>query len=224
MTRRMPATAMLERAPAPARGRTLSAVVDAPESACTILLAATDDHDAVTIADGLAALDRVQIRRLDGIHAIAPHLARAGASAAIIACNRPTPQMIAALRAIKSERALPTVLFVARSEQSEIDAAIEAGVTSLVVDGLSAARIAPVLQVALGRFKAQEVLHAELARAKSDLAARKTIERAKGILMDRRRLSEADAYAMLRRSAMQDGKTIAQIAEAIMAADRLLAT
>lgn len=224
MTTRLSATGAvtLERPPAPSRRRTMAPVMHAPESAYTILLAAENEDAAATIASGLAVLDRAHIRRVDDIYAIAPDLARAGASAAIIACNRPTAQVIAALRAIKSACALATILFVAHGDQNEIDAAIAAGVTSLVVDGLYAARIAPVLQVALCRFKAQETLHAELARAKSDLAARKTIERAKGILMERRRLSEADAYAMLRRLAMQDGKTIAEIAEAIMAADRLL--
>lgn len=216
------ACAIPERLPDSSRRGAIASAPPASERGYTILVAACEDEQAGLVTAGLTGLEGVQTCRVGDADAIAAHLGRAEADAAIIVADRPDLHVIATLRAIDAVRPLPVALFVAHADKHQIEFAIGAGASALVVDGLLADRIVPVLQVARSRFAANAALRTELARTKSDLAARKTIERAKGILMERRRLSEAEAYAMLRRSAMQGGKTIAEIAEAIMAADRLL--
>jgi two-component system, response regulator / RNA-binding antiterminator len=66
-------------------------------------------------------------------------------------------------------------------------------------------------------------LRRELSEAKSELADRKTIDKAKQLLMKTRGLSEADAYALLRRTAMNQSRRIADIAESLVLAAGLLA-
>ncbi|HEX7741404.1 MAG TPA: ANTAR domain-containing protein, partial [Sphingobium sp.] len=51
---------------------------------------------------------------------------------------------------------------------------------------------------------------------------RKIIDRAKSILMSQRGLSEPDAYALLRSSAMNQGKKIVDVAQALITASDLL--
>ena len=51
----------------------------------------------------------------------------------------------------------------------------------------------------------------ELEEARSQLESRKLVDRAKGILMKTRGLSEADAYALLRKTAMNENRKIAEI-------------
>ena len=63
---------------------------------------------------------------------------------------------------------------------------------------------------------------AELAEARSELAERKTVDRAKALLMKRRGIDEPSAYALLRKQAMDNGRRIAEIADALVTADRLL--
>ena len=65
-------------------------------------------------------------------------------------------------------------------------------------------------------------MRAELAATKAALAERKTIDRAKGFLMKARGLSEDEAYALLRRSAMDQGKKVAEVAQALVTAAELL--
>ena len=62
----------------------------------------------------------------------------------------------------------------------------------------------------------------ELAEAKSALEARKVIERAKGILMQTRHISEDEAFALLRQTAMNEKKKIADIAQSVVTAAGLL--
>lgn len=56
---------------------------------------------------------------------------------------------------------------------------------------------------------------------KDALALRKVIERAKGILMKKNRLDEDDAYRMLQKESMDSRKSLKEVAEAIILADKL---
>jgi response regulator NasT len=61
-----------------------------------------------------------------------------------------------------------------------------------------------------------------LQQAKTALAERRIIDKAKLYLMSTRKLTEADAYALLRGTAMRQGKRIADIAQALVTAAELL--
>jgi response regulator NasT len=116
----------------------------------------------------------------------------------------------------------PVAMFVDSSDRASIEAAIDAGVSAYVVDGLKKERVKAILDTAVGRFNAFARLNSELAAAKDQLAARKSIDRAKGILMRARGLSEEEAYALLRKTAMDQGRKIAAVAESIVVAATLL--
>jgi response regulator NasT len=116
----------------------------------------------------------------------------------------------------------PVAMFVDQSDAASVEAAIDAGVSAYIVDGLKKQRIKSILDLCVSRFNAFSRLQDELARAKSDLDDRKTIDRAKGILMKAKGLSEEDAYATMRGAAMRENKKIADIARAILTAAELL--
>jgi response regulator NasT len=101
-------------------------------------------------------------------------------------------------------------------------AAVKSGVSAYVVDGLSAQRIKPIMDVAITRFSELQILRDELETATTHLHERKFIERAKGILMRRNNLTEDIAYKTLRTMAMERNKRIADIAESIITAEELL--
>jgi len=110
----------------------------------------------------------------------------------------------------------PIVLFTDDADTSHVGAAIAAGVTAYVVDGLAPERIKPVLDVALARFQHEEALRRELADARTQLSDRKLIDRAKGLLMSRQQLSEDEAYARLRKTAMDRGLRVAEVAQRLI--------
>jgi response regulator NasT len=118
--------------------------------------------------------------------------------------------------------ARPIAMFVDQSDDAMIGAAIDAGVSAYVVDGLRKERVKPVLELAVRRFNAFAKMQAELDEARTALSDRKTIDRAKSILMNQRSLSEQDAYALLRSSAMNQGKKIVDVAQALITASDLL--
>jgi response regulator NasT len=116
----------------------------------------------------------------------------------------------------------PIVLFTDDSSTSSMDAAMEAGVSAYIVAGLQPARIKPVLDVALARFKREQVLLDELSETRQKLLDRKVIERAKGLLMRRGDLTEEQAHARLRAMAMNKNLKLADIAQRIVDVEDLL--
>ena len=133
--------------------------------------------------------------------------------------NRDTLEnMFQLSRAVKR----PVAMFVDRADRASIEAAVEAGVSAYVVDGLKRERVKPILDMAIVRFNAFSSLSRELEAARSELEDRKMIERAKGILMTSKGLSEEDAYALLRKTAMNQNRKIVEIAQSLVTAAGLL--
>ena len=127
-------------------------------------------------------------------------------------------QMFQVSRAVKR----PVAMFVDQSDSSTIEAAIEAGVSAYIVDGLKKERVKPIVDMTISRFRAFARLKEELEQTRTQLEERKTVDRAKGILMRLKGLDEEKAYALLRRTAMNEKKRIVDIAQSVITAAEML--
>ena len=140
----------------------------------------------------------------------------------IIDMESPDRDMLEHLHVINRDDPRAIVMFCQDDASETISAAVKAGVSAYVVDGLHPHRIKPILQTAVARFEDYQGLRRELEETKSSLAERKMLERAKGILMKQRGMSEEEAYQALRKSAMNRNKRIIEVAENLIAAYELL--
>ncbi len=116
----------------------------------------------------------------------------------------------------------PIVMFTNDDDTSNVKAAVAAGVSAYIVAGLAPERIRPILDVAMARFQHEQELRRELADARSELQERKVIDRAKGLLMQRQGLGEREAYEKLRKTAMDKGLKLADVAQRILDVSDLL--
>lgn len=112
----------------------------------------------------------------------------------------------------------PVAMFVDDSDVATMAAAIEAGVSAYVVDGLRKDRVKAIVDLAIARFDAHEALRRELDETKQALADRKALDRAKSILMLTRGIDENEAHHIIRRSAMRENRRMGDVARAIIAA------
>jgi two-component system, response regulator / RNA-binding antiterminator len=175
-----------------------------------LLLVDPDPARAALVAEGLEGIDPLELKRVASlgetdIAAFQPDLV-------IMACDSPDRDTLEGLREATQNNPRPVVMFVDRSEPGRAEEALRSGVAAYIVDGLQPARVRPILEVAMSRFQLMQQLRADLAKAQSDLASRKTIERAKGLLMKERQIGEEEAYAMLRKLAMNTGRSIGAVA------------
>jgi response regulator NasT len=116
----------------------------------------------------------------------------------------------------------PVAMFVDSADRDTIEAAIEAGVSAYVVDGLRKERVRAIVEMSVSRFRAFEKLRIELDETRRQLADRKVIDRAKGILMKQRGLGEEAAYEAMRKAAMDGNLRLADVAQSVITAAGLL--
>ena len=130
----------------------------------------------------------------------------------VIDMESPDDSIFNQLVEINNQAPKPTVFFAEKGETSVIKKAVKAGVSAFIVDGLTARRIKPVIELAIERFKEMQSLYKELIETKTSLEERKIIERAKGILMNRKNISEDESYKSLRKIAMEQNKKLIDVA------------
>jgi response regulator NasT len=177
---------------------------------------------AAILADGLREAGFTQVVRIEETTNLLARIYSIDPDVVLIDLENPSrdvlEQMFQVSRAVKR----PIAMFVDQSDTASIQASVDAGVSAYIVDGLKKERVKPILDLCISRFNAFSRLQAELDRTRTALGERKVIERAKGILMKARQLSEEEAYALLRKTAMNENRKIAEIAQSIVTASELL--
>ncbi len=190
----------------------------------SLRIAIVDDSPAraAVIEEGLREAGLHDITRLSERHGLAARLEALAPDVVLIDLANPSRDALEESFAMSRALARPIAMFVDQSDARMIEAAIDAGVSAYVVDGLKKERIKAVLDLAIKRFGAFSRLQNELNEARGALADRTAVDRAKTILMKRRGMDEPAAYAALRKSAMDSGRRIADVAHALVTAQDLL--
>lgn len=140
----------------------------------------------------------------------------------IIDIEAPGRDTLDSLQCVQTTSPKPVVMFTQDDNGETISRATRAGVSAYVVDGISRKRVRPILDAAIERFTQFRSLSDELARTRAELSERKIIDQAKGILMKQRGMTEDQAYKALRNLAMSNNKRIAEVAEGLVSAAKLL--
>ena len=192
------------------------------EPALHILVIDADRIRASIIEEGLREAGHTRVTVLDDMNRLVRRLVEIDPDVIVIDLENPSRDVLEHMFQISRAAKRPVAMFVDRADRTSIEAAIEAGVSAYVVDGLRKERIKPILDTAVSRFRAFDRLRRDLDQARNELAERKTVERAKAILMRTRGLSEPDAYALLRTAAMRQSRRIVEIAESLITAAGLL--
>ncbi len=188
----------------------------------TIVVVENDKSRAMAIVDGLRETGGHEIHVLAEQSGLARSIANLAPDVVLIDVANPSRDSIEELALASGPLERPVAFFVDHSDTNMTKPAIEAGVSAYVVDGLQNDRIKPVLDAAIARFQLFQRMRIELETTKQALEERKVIDRAKGLLMKARGISEEDAYALLRKTAMEQGKRVAGIAIALVTAADLL--
>jgi len=186
---------------------------DGPKSAPRWRVAILDDHErsrAALRAAIWAARGEVVgevVRCADALALVR----RASPDVAVFAVGLPDGDGVEAARQV-IEAGCPVVLFTSHTRQELVDRARSAGVMSYLLKPLRSAELAPVLDLAVARFR-------ETLALRQSLEDRKVIERAKGRLMARYQLSEDEAFHRLRRAAMDSRRPMVDIARALLVSE-----
>ena len=187
-------------------------------------IAVVDESDlrAAVVEEGLREAGYSDIVRVPPRGAFVTDLEKLAPDVVIFDLGSPSRDTLEEMLVVSRALARPIAMFVDQSDEQMTGAAIDAGVSAYVVDGLRKDRVKSILDLAVRRFNAFANLKRDLAEARTALAERRIVDKAKLYLMSTRKLTEADAYALLRGTAMRQSKRISEIAQALLTAAELL--
>jgi two-component system, response regulator / RNA-binding antiterminator len=194
--------------------------MDSPQ--LSVLVIDENAARASIIEAGVRGAGHNKVTVVNDITGIARCIAETQPDVIVIDLENPNRDMLENMFQLSRVVQRPVAMFVDRSDRASMEAAIDAGVSAYVVDGLRQERIKPILDMAVSRFNAYSRMVRELEEARSELESRKVIDRAKGILMKSKGVSEEEAYSLLRKTAMNQNRKISEIAQSLVLAAGLL--
>jgi response regulator NasT len=177
---------------------------------------------ASIIEDGLREAGHGHVTVLNDVTEVGRKIVEIAPDLVVIDLENPNRDMLEHFFSLSRALQKPIAMFVDKADGASIEAAVEAGVSAYVVDGLKKERVKPIIDMAISRFNAFSKLTRELADARSALEDRKIIDQAKGILMRTKGLDEEGAYQLLRQTAMNQNRRMVDIAQSLVLAAGLL--
>ena len=191
-------------------------------SPLTVVVVEQDRDRAIAIVDALKESGDIEVIVIGSTSGLARKIAAHSPDIVLIDIDNPSRDMLEELTMASGPMDRPVAMFVSGAAGGLARAAVEAGVSAYVVDGLQPERIKPVMDTAIARFHVLRQMRTELAETQRALQERKVIDRAKGLLMKARGVDEEEAYAILRKAAMNQNRRVADVAEALVTASGLL--
>ncbi|TXJ09518.1 MAG: ANTAR domain-containing protein [Acinetobacter sp.] len=183
------------------------ALIDNHNERANVLKRSLTDHDFNIVA--CLTIDHLNKFRLEDLHAD------------ILLFNMDHPHQHIIENCV-SQFDLPIVLFTQNSHKETIRNAVDAGVTTYIVDGIDPNKLATILTITIEQFKKQQKLKNDLKEIKTKLIDRKDIEKAKVLLMQLHQLSEDAAFQLLRKNAMSHRITMGEMSRRLLDAQELL--
>jgi len=187
-----------------------------------VLVIAESSERAAVVRAGLSLAGHELTGVMTPQDALSTALAHTPADMVVLETRSPHPDLLDSVLDAMGNALVPLVIFSDDGSEEATSRAVRAGAASYIVDGLNAARIPAILNVACARFEWLSDLRAELEVAQQKLAERKIVERAKGLLMKARNLSEDEAYHTLRRMAMERNRRMGEMARSVIEMAELL--
>lgn len=193
-----------------------------PAADLHVLIHGEDRRRAFVIQDALVEAGHVRVTIVAAVQALARRVEEADPDVIVFDVRNPDGGAIGRLFRLCQAVQRPVAMFVDQSDAETMQAAIDAGVSAYVVDGLHKERVKSIVDLAIARFNAVSALRSELAETKQALADRKSLDRAKAILMRARSIGEDEAHHLIRRAAMRENRRMADVARSIVTAASMI--
>ena len=188
----------------------------------SIVVVEEDPDRARAIVDALADTGDYDVHVIGTASSFARRIAAYLPDIVLIDVDNPTRDMLEELTLASGPLERPVAMFVSGDAGGLAREAVEAGVSAYVVGGLHPERLRPVMDAAIARFQMMRQIRTELEETRRALEERKLVDRAKGLLMKARGIGEDEAYGLLRKAAMDQGRKLVEVAEALVTAAGLL--
>ena len=135
---------------------------------------------------------------------------------AILDVSMPGMDGISAAIEIRKKLKIPIMLLTSACDSETVKRASKSGIAAFLTKPLRQQDLLPAIEIALKHVEEVEDLKEKIEDLREFIENRKIIEKAKGILMEKNRVSESEAYRIMQKTAMDERKTLLQVANGIL--------
>lgn len=179
------------------------------------VLIANERRDRLELlAQVVAGLGHEVIAREIDVREVGAVTARERPDVALVGLGLSSDHALELIAEIVHEAMCPVIALLSARDPAYIHEAARRGVFAYIVDA-DAEELQSAIDITLQRF-------AEYHNLQGAFGRRATIEQAKGILMARHGIDESRAFTMLKTHSQQNGRKVADIAEAVVESHLLL--
>jgi two-component system, response regulator / RNA-binding antiterminator len=191
------------------------------DASLKILVIDESPDRAEILLSGLRDAGYTRVEHLREMMNLIPRIAAIEPDIILIDLENPNRDTVEQMFRVSREVKRPIAMFVDESDSETTVAAVRAGVSAYIIDGLRRERIKPIVEVAISRFEAYCALEQRAVDAETKLSQRKVIDRAKALLMKKRGFAEQQAYDAIRQMAREKGKRMVEVAESLLTAEEM---
>jgi len=136
----------------------------------------------------------------------------------IIMLDVSMPEMdgLSAAVAIRKKLKVPIILLTNCHDPATVKRAAGAGIAAFLTKPLREQDLLPAIEISMAHAREVDGLKEQIYDLQELLENRKVISQAKGMLMEREHLSEPEAYRKLQKLAMDQRKTLRQVADGVL--------
>jgi len=128
----------------------------------------------------------------------------------------PGRDVLESLSVVNTYLPKPVVMFSEQDDDGFIEEAVAAGVTAYMSAELEAARVKPILTLAMAQFKSFQGLREELERTRNELVRSSLVGKAVTLITQHKKVSEVEAHKVLRQMAMSKNVSLEKTAKIII--------
>ena len=134
----------------------------------------------------------------------------------VIDMESPNRDILESLDTLFNFNPTPIVMFSHHEDEEMINLSAKMGVSAYVVGDTDPKRVKPILDAAIARFHEYQRLKNELDETRQQLEARKVVDQAKRLLMQKNGMDENDAFHSMRKTAMDTGQKLEEVAKTMI--------
>lgn len=169
----------------------------------------------------LQALQYPTAALAENLIGLTTRLQKAGADTLIASMTHLDTANLDAVVSMQQNSPVTTVLHLEQADAATTRNLATAGVGAIVIGVIQASRLPLLLDIADARLRQLLRMRNQITDLQNTLQERKLVDRAKGLIMGNGKYSEAQAYHALRKLAMNQNRTMADIAAGVISSAEL---
>lgn len=183
----------------------------------SILLVDNQAERAAMVEQALQQGGHQVICQLSSTVSLGYHVERIQPDLIIIDMDSPDRDTLEHMTVVSQHNPKPIVFFANDDQNPDVyRQAIQAGVSAYIVDGLTASRVRPIVEVAIARFEEFQQLRQQLQQSQQQLLEQQLIDQAKRLLIKHQGCNETQAFNAMRKAAMDRQVKLADIARELL--------